>query len=385
MIDSSRQKELMREAVNLARLGKGLTAPNPCVGALLVNAGGQVMARGWHQCYGQAHAEVNALEDAVNQGLEPSDLSLVVTLEPCSHQGKTGPCAQAVLAAGIRRVFIGTLDPNPQASGGAAFLRAHGLEVITGVEEELCRDLIADFCCWQRTDRPYTILKMATTLDGKIATRTGDSAWVSSEESRHAVHELRAQAQAVLVGGQTFWADNPALTCRLDCFDTEQPLAVVLSSRLPEPDADFQLLRDRPHQLVFLTGKAVASSLAAQKLRAKGVQVQGVETCARGISLADAFAWLRRKQNVFTLLIEGGGGLGLSCLEQGCVDEVQLFVAMKVLGDDQGRSVFSGRNVQSMRECLNMQLVQQATCGPDLWLRLKPADFFAGGVECLPA
>ncbi len=383
MIDTYRQKELMREAVSLARLGRGLTAPNPCVGALLVDAGGQVVARGWHQRYGQAHAEINALEDAVNQGLEPSTLSLFVTLEPCNHQGKTGPCAQAVVAAGIRQVFVGTLDPNPQASGGVDFLRAHGVEVVAGIEENLCRDLIADFCCWQHTTRPYTILKMATTLDGKIATRTGDSAWVSSAQSRRAVHELRSQVQAVLVGGQTFWADNPALTCRLDSFGGEQPLAVVVTSRLPEVSADFQLLRERPHQLVFLTSKAVASSQAAHNLRAKGVRVAGFATGEQGLVLTDAFTWLRGEQNVFTVLVEGGGRLGLSCLEQGCVDEVQIFMAMKILGDEQGRAVFGGREVLAMRDCLHLELARQSVCGPDVWLRLKPASSLAGGESCL--
>lgn len=310
MIERQRQNELMREAAKIAVLGKGMTAPNPCVGALLVTPNGEIVARGWHQRFGQSHAEINAIEDAVNQGLDLSELSLFVTLEPCNHQGKTGPCTRAVLQSGIRQVYIGTLDLTVQAGGGAEFLQACGVEVFCGIEEQLCQDLIADFRCWQQSNLPYIILKLAVTLDGKIATRTGDSVWVSGEKSLRQVQILRSQSQAVMVGGETFYRDNPSLTCRLLSFCGKQPFAVIVSSRLPEVDADFELLQKRPQQLIFVTDEIAAKSELAEKLQKKGVQICGVARKENGLDLYEACVSLRRDFGVYSLLVEGGGFFG---------------------------------------------------------------------------
>ncbi len=372
MIEPQRQNELMREAAKIAVLGKGMTAPNPCVGALLATSNGEVVARGWHQRFGQAHAEINAIEDAVNQGLNLSELSLFVTLEPCNHQGKTGPCTQAILQAGIRQVYIGTLDFTVQAGGGAEFLQNHGVEVFCGIEELLCQDLIADFRCWQQSNLPYIILKLAVTLDGKIATRNGDSAWVSGEKSLQQVHILRSRSQAVMVGGETFYQDNPSLTCRLPFFSGKQPLAVIVSSRLPEMNADFKLLQKRPEQLIFVTDEISAKSELAEKLRKKGVRICGVARQKDSLDLRTACTLLRRDFGVYSLLVEGGGFLAGSLLQQEIVHEMQLFYAMKVLGDKLGRNMVSGRNVEQMGDCLHFRLLSQEFCGEDLWLHLRP-------------
>ncbi len=174
-----------------------------------------MLAGGWHRRYGGPHAEPECLADARAKGVDPAGCTLYVTLEPCNHHGKTPPCTRAILEAGVREVVVGTADPNPVAGGGADFLRANGVAVRLGVEEALCRELIADFLVWQRTDRPYVYLKLASTLDGRIATRTGHSRWISGPESRAAVHALRARCQAVIVGGGPLRADAPRLPVRL--------------------------------------------------------------------------------------------------------------------------------------------------------------------------
>ena len=212
-------ESFMREAAELAERGRWSAAPNPTVGAVLVRDG-VVVARGWHTAYGKSHAEVECLKDAEAKGVDPSACTLVVTLEPCNHQGQTPPCTEAVIAAGIRHVVIGLRDPNPKAAGGMERLAEAGVEVEAGVCEELCRDLVADFLIWQTTKRPYVMLKLAMTLDGRIATRTGHSRWITGETARRQVHELRANVGraggAILVGGNTLHTDNPLLTARLD-------------------------------------------------------------------------------------------------------------------------------------------------------------------------
>jgi len=199
----------MARAVELAGRGFGSTAPNPCVGAVLVK-GGRIVAEGWHAVYGGPHAEINCLADARAKGVSPADCVLYVTLEPCNHYGKTPPCAQAVYEAGIRSVVVGARDPNPDvAGGGIAFLRERGVHVETGVLAKQCFNLIADFIIWKTTPLPYLYLKLATTIDGRIATRTGDSAFVSNAASRLEVHRLRSKVGAVMVGAGTLCADNP--------------------------------------------------------------------------------------------------------------------------------------------------------------------------------
>jgi diaminohydroxyphosphoribosylaminopyrimidine deaminase/5-amino-6-(5-phosphoribosylamino)uracil reductase len=195
--------DLMLQAVALAAESRWQTCPNPNVGALLVKDG-QVLASGRHKGPGLPHAEVEALRDAAAKGVNPADCTLVVTLEPCRHHGKTPPCTEAILRAGIRHVVVGANDPNPEAAGGAAILREAGVEVECGVALDPCLDLIDDFLTWQRTDLPYTLLKLASTLDGRIASRNGHSKWITCEETRRRVHALRRHMQAILVGGNTF-------------------------------------------------------------------------------------------------------------------------------------------------------------------------------------
>ena len=368
------ERAFMDQAIHLAEQGRGRTAPNPCVGAVLVR-GDEIVAEGWHTACGQPHAEVEALRDAQAKGVDPRECILYVTLEPCNHQGKTPPCTKAILEAGVPEVVVGCADPNATvAGGGADFLRNRGVNVRMGVREQECRDVIADFLIWQTTARPYSILKLATTLDGKIATRDGQAAWISGEASRREVHRLRTWCQAVIVGGGTFRADNPTLTCRLPGYDGPQPLAVIVSRSLPDPAQGSNLLSTRPDQTIFWTTEAQSRSLRATRLTDLGVTVWGLpclKTQATALDLDAGLQLLRKDRGCRYTLTEGGGHLAGSMKRQGLVDELRIFQAMKVLGDEEARSAFAGRKALSMQDCWEFRLVEQGFFQTDLYLRLR--------------
>ena len=366
----------MREAGALAERGRWRAAPNPTVGAVLVRDG-EVVARGWHAARGEDHAEGACLKDAAARGVDPAQCTLVVTLEPCNHQGLTPPCTDAVLAAGIRRVVIGMADVNPEASGGAERLREAGVEVEMGVLEAECRDLVADFIVWQTTARPYVVLKMAATLDGRIATRSGNAQRISGEESRQRVMALREgmglAGGAVLVGGNTFALDNPQLTARTDTA-TRQPLAAVATSRLPGIDAPFHLIQERPQDCVFFSSAAQAASPNAVALRARGARIYGLDKApsGRGLDVEQLLAKLRGDEHCLYVLCEGGAKMGLSLLEQGVVDEFLLHLAPVVLGDEEAKPLFAGRNVDSIEDVLRMRLTGVDASGGDVRLSFRP-------------
>lgn len=365
----------MTEAIALAEQGRWATAPNPVVGAVLVRDG-TVVARGWHKAYGENHAEVHCLADAADKGIDPSQCTLVVTLEPCNHQGKTPPCTDAILAAGIRHVVIGLADPNPEAAGGAARLTAEGVQVETGVCEDACRELVSDFLIWQNTKRPYVILKLAMTLDGRIATRTGYSQWITNEESRHLVHTLRAgvgrAGGVVLVGGNTLYADNPSLTARETETETlRQPLAAAITSRVPGLDSLY-LLKERPKETILFTTASGAATPRAAALRERGVRIFGImQWKTGGKDILQILQHLRMEEGCPYVLCEGGGKLGLSLLESGVVDEFHLHIAPKVLGDNEAKPLFDGRSPLSMDEALPLRLAGMNRCGDDAHLLFR--------------
>lgn len=366
----------MQEAIALAERGRWAVAPNPTVGAVLVHDN-QIVAEGWHAEFGGPHAEVACLADAAQKGVNPADCVLVVTLEPCRHQGKTPPCTDAILEAGIRHVVIGVADPTGLASGGAMVLRSRGVRVDEGVLEQECRDLIADFVVWQNTRRPYTILKLAATLDGRIATRTGHSQWITGEASRMKVHALRAgigrAGGVVLVGSNTLNMDNPFLTAR-DVPTPRQPLAAAITSRLPGSDS-LNVIRDRPGETIFFTTAAGAASPRAAALRQRGVRIVGLENwkSSKGDDLMQAMDYLRRDAECRYILCEGGGKIGLSLLEANLVDELHLHLSPKLLGDNEARPLLDGRNPLQLDEALQLRLVQTGMCGEDCHLVLRPS------------
>ena len=383
----------MLQAVALAESSRWDTAPNPPVGALLVKDG-QVLALGRHEVAGGPHAEAAALADAAQKGVNPAECTLVVTLEPCAHHGKTPPCSEAILKAGIKHVVVGALDPNPKAHGGVERLRGEGLRVETGVAEEECLDLIDNFITWQTTEFPYTILKLASTMDGRIATRTGHSKWITSPETLGRVHELRRHMQAVIVGGNTFYQDDPKLTCRPDgnaqgC--EKQPLAVVVTSRLPAAGASYYLLKNRPQETVFWTTVAAAASPKAEALRRIGVRVLGLSSSpkanARGygmraeLNLAEGLRSLRTEHDCWHVLCEGGGRLGLSFLDKGLTRELHLHLAPKILGDNEATPLFDGRAPITMDEALALRITNARSSGKDIMLTMRPARDLAQDAE----
>jgi diaminohydroxyphosphoribosylaminopyrimidine deaminase/5-amino-6-(5-phosphoribosylamino)uracil reductase len=365
-------QDIMLQAVALAEKARGLTAPNPCVGALIVQDG-QIRASGFHRQAGGPHAEVAAMNQAGERGIDLRHSELWVTLEPCNHHGRTPPCTQAILQAGIPRVVVGIRDPNPGVQGGGIeTLRSKGVQVEVGVAEQACRDLIADFLCWQEEARPYVQLKLACSLDGRIGTRTGHSVWVTGEEARLRVHRLRSRVQAVMVGGATLMEDNPSLTCRLqDRHQIQQPLAVVVTSRLPEPDARLNLL-NRPRDLILLTPSRTAQSREAQRLQDMGVRIWALPGEEGRLEIAPGLKRLFAEQGCFTLLCEGGGRLAMSLARQGLVDELHCVFAPRVLGDEQARSSFAGQSVNRMEQTLSWRFVSHDTVGDDLWTVLRP-------------
>jgi len=321
-----RAEEFMRLAVEEASLGLGRTSPNPAVGAVLVK-GGKVVARGHHERAGGPHAEIVALRKA---GRRAVGADLYTTLEPCNHQGRTPPCTEALIAAGVRRVFVGCRDLNPLVRGkGVQRLRAAGLEVVTGVLEPECVRLHEPFFTFITERRPFVTLKIASPADGKIATATGDSRWVTGPAARERVHALRNQVDAVLVGAGTVRADDPQLTARPEGKLSErQPLRVVLSSSLDiSPKA--QLFRQPGRTLVLTRSNDEAK---AKALRAKGAEVVKLAGRRSQIDLQEALRYLASR-DVVHLLVEGGAEVFGQFLEQRCADVVMLFIAPKVLGE----------------------------------------------------
>lgn len=365
----------MAEAVELARLGRYKTCPNPAVGAVLVRDNA-VVARGWHHNYGNAHAEIECLRDAASRNIPASGATMVVTLEPCRHYGKTPPCAQALVDAGIDTLVYGMADPNPEAGGGAEVLRQAGVKVIGPVLEDACRDLLSDFMIWQTTDRPWVILKLAASLDGRIATRTGHSRWITGKKAREHVHAIRAAigeaGGAILIGGGTFRTDNPDLSARTE-NKPHQPLACIVTSRLPAPNAEFRLLQKRPNETAFFTSPAAAASTTAEALRKLGCRVYAIAPERDGSpGFSAMFSIIRQELGCYFVLCEGGGRLALSLLECGYVDEFHLFLAPVILGDNHAKPLFDGRNPISLEEALRMRLTGEKRFGADICLFLRP-------------
>ncbi len=351
----------MRQAISLARKGLGRTTPNPPVGALVVRED-KVVGRGYHPVAGQPHAEVFALRES---GQQAHGADLYVTLEPCCHQGRTGPCTEEIIAAGVARVYIGATDPNPQVSGkGAERLRQAGIEVNSGLLADECQKLIAPFAKHVTTGLPYVLLKAAMTLDGKIATADGDSRWISCPESRELVHRLRDQVDAIIVGSGTILADNPQLTTRL-ADGGRDPVRIVFDG----------YLRTSPQAVVY-TQESVAKTLlvtavdcaeqALQPYRELGTEIVQVERSADGfLNLKAAMSQLGA-MNLQSLLLEGGSALGGAMLRSGLVDKMMLFIAPKLLGGSDGHDLFSGVGVAAMREAYRLTDMQVTRSGDDI-------------------
>jgi diaminohydroxyphosphoribosylaminopyrimidine deaminase / 5-amino-6-(5-phosphoribosylamino)uracil reductase len=342
----------MKEAIALGRQGLGRTAPNPPVGALVVKDG-HIIGKGFHPKAGMPHAEVYALESA---GEKAGGSTLYVTLEPCDHYGKTPPCTQAVIKAGISRVVIGCVDPNPKVSGkGIERLRASGIEVDIGVCEEEAQGLIAWYSTWLGKKRPYVILKAAMTLDGKIAATSGDSRWISSEESRAIVHELRNQTDGVLVGIGTVKKDDPLLTCRME--GGRDSLRIIL-------DPAFEI----PAEAKCLGKDALLFTAEAQDSRpeiiGKGTQVVKVDADASYMLPWDRVLAHLGSMGLHAIMVEGGSGVFTSLLRSGFVDKLMIFIAPKILGG--GKSLVDLGPTESIAQSLKLLITESKRIGADI-------------------
>ncbi len=367
----------MRAAILEARKGRFNTIPNPTVGAVLLHDG-RVVARGHHARAGGPHAEIACLEDARKNCVPTRGMTMVVTLEPCNHTGRTGPCSEALIRAGISRVVIGASDPNPKAAGGAARLREAGVDVIEGVLEPECRMLVADYFTWLNQKRPFVMLKLASTLDGRIATRSGQSRWITGEAIRREVHRLRSgigrAGGAIMVGGKTFRRDNPELTARGEFAGGRQPRAFVFTAHLPEVDAPYHLLRERPEETTFLVPQDEAASDRAKALMHRGCHIL-TSACAPDAPMADHLQSLMSQLNpekVPYILCEGGGRLGLMLIEAGLCDMFYLHMATKILGDNEARALFDGRSPESLDCSLKFRHVGIRRVGGDLAMAYLP-------------
>jgi diaminohydroxyphosphoribosylaminopyrimidine deaminase/5-amino-6-(5-phosphoribosylamino)uracil reductase len=355
--------KFIRLALRLARRAYGRTSPNPLVGAVLARRG-QIIGQGWHRRAGQPHAEIEAIRDAQKRGHNPKGATLYVTLEPCCTQGRTPPCAQAILAAGIRRVVAGATDPNPQHAGrGFRILRRAGLSVTRGVLAAECGQLNEAFNHWIARHTPFVTVKAAMSLDGKIATVTGQSKWITGEPARAFAMRLRAGADAVLVGVNTIIKDNPRLTLRLPGFAGKALRRIVLDPRGRTPLAA-RILRGPSARMTTLvvTKSAPSKRLAALRRRARVL----VAPARRG---RIRLPWLLQtlgRENVTSLLVEGGGET--NALWMPLCQRVVFFYAPLILGGRQAPTAVAGDGAPGRAGKFRLRDVQWRRLGGDLLL-----------------
>lgn len=343
----SRDREFMGMALKLAAKGAGYVSPNPMVGAVVVKDG-QVVGAGYHEAVGRAHAEVNALDDA---GDKARGATLYVTLEPCNHTGRTPPCTEKILRAGVRSVVVAMADPNPHVTGGGnRRLQAEGIDVVTGVCEPEARALNESFIKYIRTKNPFVILKCAATLDGRIATRTGDAKWVTGPASRQFVHQIRHAVDGILVGIGTVKADDPSLTTRLDGGEGRDPVRVILDTHLAISDTAKVLRQQSDSDTVIVCGPAASAEKSARLTAEKGVQVIHVPLKDDVIDLGRLMPHLGAL-GITSLLVEGGARVMASMIASDIADKALFFYAPKILGGDDGFPICRGSGPEKMADC----------------------------------
>jgi len=351
----------MRRAFELARSGLGLASPNPMVGAVVVSDG-RVVGEGWHEGPGTPHAEVMALDAA---GELARGATLYTTLEPCSHHGRTPPCAPQVAEAGVAHVVASTQDPNPLVDGaGFRILRDAGVEVTPGVLQDEGRELITGFAKHVRTGLPFVLLKMAASMDGKTAAHDGSSRWITGEEAREDVQRLRAASDAIVIGGRTAVADNPSLTVRLPSYRGRQPLRVVVdgSGRVP---ASAALFDGTAPTLVATTSNALAKTRDAWETAGADVLVIDDPEHEGRVSVPGLITVLG-KRDIQTVLIEGGSTVGWSAVQSGAVDRLVLYLAPKLVGGVSAPGVLGGEGVAPIAAAFPMSIRSVERMGQDL-------------------
>lgn len=357
-----KKEEYMRRALELARKGEGHTSPNPMVGCVVVKDG-RIISEGYHEKYGEFHAERNALTRCTE---DTAGADLYVTLEPCCHQGKTPPCTDIIIEKKIARVFVGSMDSNPLVAGkGVQVLRDHGIYVETGILDAECRKLNEVFYHYIATKTPFVVMKYAMTLDGKIACATGDSKWVTGEIARTQVHRMRGRYRGIMVGIGTVLADDPMLNCRVE--GGVDPVRIICDSNLRIP-TESQIVKTASdiETIVACSQEALESERKQEKIRRlkeAGIQIIGTEG-AHGVNLVELMKKLGG-QNIDSILLEGGGTLNASALEDGIVNKVYAYIAGKLIGGMDARSPVEGMGIDRMADAITLQNVEIEKLGDD--------------------
>ena len=347
----------MKIALDLAEKGMGYVSPNPMVGAVIVK-NGEIIGRGYHRKYGELHAERNAFADC-RQDCTGADI--YVTLEPCCHHGKTPPCTDIIIEKNIRRVFIGSSDPNPKVAGkGVQILREHGIEVIEGILKEDCDSLNEIFFHYITTGKPFVTMKYAMTMDGKIACHTGLSKWITGEKARLHVQRERLRHSAIMAGVGTVITDNPLLTCRLE--NGRNPVRIICDTNLRTP-FDSEIVRtakDIPAIIATCSGDNEKIS----KYEKSGCRIMKIGKYGEHIDLNELMEKLS-EEKIDSVLLEGGGQLNYSALESGIVNKIQAYVASKIFGGINAKTAVAGIGVESPDLAYNIRRTTLKRIGED--------------------
>lgn len=372
------EEQFMKRAIELAKQGVGWTAPNPLVGAVVVK-NGRVIGEGYHRKYGELHAERNALAACTE---DPAGATLYVTLEPCCHYGKTPPCTEIIIEKKIARVVIGSRDPNPKVAGkGARILREHGINVVEDYMREACDALNPVFFHYITTKTPYVVLKFAMTLDGKIATRTGASKWITGEAARNHVHQLRGRYAGILAGIGTVLADDPMLNCRID--GAHQPLRIILDSHLRIPMGSRLVRSAKEYPLLIVCNESTRDreegTNRIQKLEEAGAKVW---TLPEKNGHPDLNVLMQRlgEEKIDSVLIEGGGTVNEAVLKAHIVHHVYAYIAPKIFGGEDAKTPVEGSGIRLPQECAKLRLAKIAVLLNDMLLEYD----VEGETECSP-
>ncbi len=359
----------LRRCLELARKAEGRTAPNPMVGCVILSPKGEVLAEAWHKKAGSSHAEAAAL---TKLGGKAEGCTMYVNLEPCAHRGsrRTAPCAPLVREAGIKRLVIGMLDPIKFHSGGAAWLGRHGIDVVRNLLKAECLELNRAFVTWAVQGRPLFLLKAGVTLDGKVATRTGDSQWITSEASRKDVHALRDRFDAIMVGIETVRADDPLLTARMR--GGADPIRVVLDSRLRTPPASRLLpANTKSDARTIIATTAEAPEAREKKLVAAGAEVWRMPGAGKRVSVAKLAKRLAAA-GITSVLVEGGAEVHASMIRAGLADEIRLYVAPMVFGGTRAPGWIGGAGIARVAQARRLRFVgEPRRIGEDLVLTAR--------------
>lgn len=361
--ENARHSHFMKMALDLAEKGRGFTSPNPMVGAVAVKDG-EVVGSGWHKKAGLAHAEVNAIDDAKESA---RGATLYVTLEPCNHTGQTPPCTKKILDAGIAKVVVAANDPNPGVRGGGnEFLRSKGIEVVTGVLKDESETLNEVFNKNILTGRPFVLVKCAATLDGRIATRTGDAGWISNEASHEYVHQLRHSLDGIMVGANTVKNDDPSLTTRLETIEGKDPARIILDTNLSISENAKVLCHKSEAPTILVCGKDAPDDKRKQ-LEDMGAEILECPTVEGRINL-DALMNRLNDFKITGLLIEGGSQVIGSAIRAGIVDKFMIFYAPKILGADDGVPICAGKGPDLMNQALKLSKISTRRFGDDIMI-----------------